>query len=171
MHQGAITDELPDSYSGATTFSTAMSKQPSQPSNPTPQQDKEEPDQMQYAALSFGGGASAKGGGARAMPKSNQDDMVTYSTVETKGSMQLKENVAPSREVVHSREHVQLCDAPSREVVHSREHVQLCDAPSREVVHSREHVQLWEEHVQNKPLLEKERNTSASPENAVTSMV
>ena len=109
---------------------------------------------MQYAALSFGGGASAKGGGARAMPKSNQDDMVTYSTVETKGSMQLKENVAPSREVVHSREHVQLCDAPSREVVHSREHVQLCD-----------------EHVQNKPLLEKERNTSASPKNAVTSIV
>ena len=46
---------------------------------------------MQYAALSFGGGASAKGGGARAMPKSNQDDMVTYSTVE-KGSMKLKEN-------------------------------------------------------------------------------
>ena len=122
------------------------------------------------------------------MPKSNQDDMVTYSTVETKGSMQLKENVVPSREVVHSREHVQLCDAPSREVVHSREHVQLWDAPSREVVHSREHVQLWDapsrevvhsrehvqlwdEHVQNKPLLEKERNTSASPENAATSMV
>ena len=47
---------------------------------------------MQYAALSFGGGASAKGGGARAMPKSNQDDMVTYSTVEAKGSMKLKEN-------------------------------------------------------------------------------
>ena len=109
---------------------------------------------MQYAALSFGGGASVKGGGARAMPKSNQDDMVTYSTVETKGSMKLKENVVTSREVVHSREHVQLCDAPSREVVHSREH-----------------VQLWDEHVQNKPLLEKERNTSASPENAVTSMV
>ena len=95
MHQGAITDQLPDSYSGAMTFSTAMSKQPS-------------PDQMQYAALSFGGGASAKEGGARAMPKSNQDDMVTYSTVETKRSMKLKENVVTSREVVHSREHVQL---------------------------------------------------------------
>ena len=26
------------------------------------------------------------------MPKSNQDDMVTYSAVETKGSMKLKEN-------------------------------------------------------------------------------
>ncbi|KAL5494515.1 hypothetical protein EMCRGX_G015865 [Ephydatia muelleri] len=71
MHQGNITDQLPDSYSGATTFSTAMSKQSSQPSNPTPQQDKEEPDQMQYATLSFEGGASAKGGGARAVPKSN----------------------------------------------------------------------------------------------------
>ena len=68
------------------------------------------------------------------MPKSNQDDMVTYATVETKGYRQLKENVAPSREVVHSWEH----------------------------------VQLWEEHVQNEPLLEKERNTSASPEAPVT---
>ena len=44
---------------------------------------------MQYATLSFEGGASAKGGGARAVPKSNQDDMVTYSTVETKENMQL----------------------------------------------------------------------------------
>ncbi|KAL5494513.1 hypothetical protein EMCRGX_G015863 [Ephydatia muelleri] len=89
MHQGAITDQLPDSYSGAMTFSTAMSKQPSPP---------KKTDQMQYAALSFGGGASAKEGGARAMPKSNQDDMVTYSTVETKRSMKLKENVVTSRE-------------------------------------------------------------------------
>ena len=95
MHQGAITDELPESYNAATTFGTA-NRQSSQTAIPPAYKDME---QTQYAALSFQSGTQPpKGGEAKGVARSSADDFVTYSavTTTTKGPEGL--NLLPNEE-------------------------------------------------------------------------